>query len=155
MAGSGSQRSRTFVAPPQGEHDTRAIAAVALGTTALLFVLLSAGLLSLVTLPLAVAGDVIARKARDERMLDGAPRRGLAHAGLVICRISAVLSFCALVAWTVLIATGSDLLDDLEDWLEDVGEEEGDPGREPGPDDIVVQVRLVAGVLRLALLHVG
>ena len=141
----------TFVRPSataQGERNSAAVWAVALGITGLALLVLSLGSLFVVTLPCSIAAWVLGARAR--RQIDsGASGRGKgqAVAALWLGRIGVIAGVAAMVVFIALIASGFDFeqfRDDLENELDRRREREGG-GESEGVRTSVQGVRAAAG----------
>lgn len=120
-----------------------------LGILGLVLLVLSLGLLAILSLPMCIAAWIMGRKAVARTSGEAADGAGLARAGLILGRVGTALSVLALIAWTVLIALADDIFEDIEEWLEDLDDDgDGDPDTRPDGEGTFVRVRVVAAVLR-------
>jgi hypothetical protein len=104
-----------YAAPDTGPGNGQAIAAFVLSLSGLALLLLSAGLLFVISIPCAVLAMVFGRKGK--RRVDSgetAKHRGLAQAGWVIGIVTLVLSLLSATGWILAIATDPGFFDDLE-----------------------------------------
>ena len=99
--------------PPQPSNG-QAVAGFVLGICGLAFLVLSVGILFVVSLPCSVLGWIFGVKGRRRADRDGLGQRGLAQAGLIMGVIGTVLGVLALVGWILVFALGDFNFKDLE-----------------------------------------
>lgn len=138
----------TFVKPQSSPANGFAIAALVLGISSLVLLVLSLGVSFTFSLPLSAAAWVCAVKAkralRDGRAESG---EGQAQAGLVLAMLGVALSVAAMVVWIALIASGFSI-EDLRDSLE--RELDRQRERQRSSDDplaLLRQLRAAAAIL--------
>lgn len=96
------------------------MAGFVLSVSGLVLLVLSVGLLSIVSLPCAVLGIVFARNGK-RRLAAGETARygGLAQAGFVIGIVALSLSLLVLAVLIALIGSGSPLIDEFQRGFEE------------------------------------
>lgn len=125
----GGSRNEPPKLPAGGrEPNTSATVALILGSIGVVLVLISAGLLFIITLPLCVAGWIVGRSALKQARRGVAGREGLARAAMWIGIGGTGLSVVALIAWTTLLAIDDTILDDIEHEIEEFEREQSDTG---------------------------
>lgn len=93
-----------------------AIAALVLSLCGLGLLIVSVGLLFIITLPLAILGIVFGRKGRNAVDQGETPKnRGIAQAGYIIGIVTTVLSVLAAAGWIALLAADPNFLDELDE----------------------------------------
>lgn len=106
-------------AAPQGPGNGTAITGFVLSVSAVALLFFSAGLSTILSLGLSIAGAIVGRNGRQKvDRGETTQHRGLGQAGFIVGIVGAVLSVLAIVTWT-LIFTLVDDFDDDDDFFDE------------------------------------
>ncbi|MEX2197137.1 MAG: hypothetical protein WD844_17835 [Thermoleophilaceae bacterium] len=107
-------------AAPQGPGNGTAITGFVLSVSSIALLFFSAGLSSVISLGLAIAGAIVGRNGRQKvDRGETTQHRGLGQAGFIVGIVGAVLSVLAIVTWTLIFTLVDDFGDDDDLFDED------------------------------------
>lgn len=127
---------------PQGPGNGAAITGFILSIASIALLVFSAGLSTIVSLGLAIAGAIVGKNGRDKvDRGETTQHRGLGQAGFIVGIVGIALSILAIVAWTLIFSLVDDF--DFDSDNEDLFDEDFQSARAAG--------LVLAGALRLTL----
>lgn len=105
---------------PQGPGNGTAITGFVLSISSIALLFFSAGLSSVISLGLAIAGAIVGRNGRQKvDRGETTQHRGLGQAGFIVGIVGAVLSVLAIVAWTLIFSLSDGFLEEDDDFFDE------------------------------------